>query len=179
MLCLQTATRQILLTVPLSGIAVSTITNRLPISHPSSLALRASRVPTGSAAQKESCAPPGPTGHDIQKVADCLRYYLDMNGVVQLTAEEWEQISRGRFEAYVGAVYSANDIWESSYNNNLISVCWLALYGNDVYWGKSDRTARLKEDEVKCLTCLLSFSEGILWLKLLQVKYLQVGRHGI
>ena len=102
---------------------------------------------------------PWPMGHNIQRVAVCIWYYLDTNGVIQLLLEEWEWIWRGCFDPYMRATYSTNDIWRYSKNSALD----LYDYINHFQYSQKHTAQR----GLKSLTCILSLSEiMILWPKL-------------
>lgn len=92
-------------------------------------------------------------GHNIQRVAVCIWYYLDINRVIQLLLEEWEWIWRGCFEPYMRAIYSTNDIWR--YNRNgaldlylLVSSVWerYVLGLDDMNCFQYSRKHTVKED---------------------------------
>ena len=91
--------------------------------------------------------------HDIQKVAVCIWYNLDINRVIQLSVEQWEWIWRGCCDLCIWAIYSTNDILQSSYKRKSTINFSIPLEARD-----SKRT-------VKCLTSLLSLSEMIMWPK--------------
>ena len=129
------------------GLVIFRIINHLPISHPSPPAPGARRIPRELfCSTKESHAPLGQQATTFRRwhfTSDNI-WKLIVNRVIQLSVEKCEWIWRGRFDPYICAVHSTITFGATAF---LISTCWLALYGNDMYWGMNGIIAfKLKEE---------------------------------